>query len=101
MAELLGAPERHDGDEIAHVQAGRRRIESAVRGDFFAREQVARALGGVGHLAAPLKFVEKTAHECSAGSQHVFYLGNGVPGSLEVLEAPEAIREAHFAWAQR
>src|SRR6186997_3559499 len=32
---------------------------------------------------------------------HVFYLWNGVPGSLEVLEAPEAIREAHFAWALR
>ena len=50
MAELLQARERHDRQQVADVQARRRRVEADVGGNSFLGERFARAVGGVVEL---------------------------------------------------
>ena len=58
MARTLRVHQPHDWDEIAEVQARRRRVEADVYGPRSLREVVGNALGGVLQKVAGAKLVE-------------------------------------------
>ncbi len=66
VAEPLQAREPHHGEQVAHVQARRRRVEPDVRRDPFFRERFRHAIGYLGNHAAPLEFL-KQIHLIPAG----------------------------------
>ena len=62
MAGELEMPQQHDGHQIAELQAGRGRIESAVHGAPVRGEVRSDSLRGVVDEAAPLELGEDVRH---------------------------------------
>jgi hypothetical protein len=59
VTELLEAGQAHHGEQVADVQARRRRVEADVGRDALRREGLAHALGHLRNHAAPLEFLEQ------------------------------------------
>jgi hypothetical protein len=59
MAGSLQVSQTHDGNEIADVEAPRRRVEPAVRNDWPRGEHCLHAFGVLIEEPAPCELVEK------------------------------------------